>query len=472
VTNYAFTVIYQILLMITPFVTTPYVSRILQPKGVGIDAYILSIVSLFLAFSMLGIPLYGSRQIAQMRDSKDLGKEFISIYIYQLTFSLISLIVYIIYVFSLNQNQVFYFIHIITFVAQAIDISWYFNGREENKKVAVRNIVVRIVSIILVFMLVKTTSDLWKYILINSVSLFVGQFIMWIHLLREIRFVKPQLENIMTHLKPIFVLFIPQINIQIYLLINRIVLGSISGEIQVGYFNQAYRIITLCLGIVTSLGTVLLPRMASEFSQGNFISIKKYAKGALQFVFLVSTPMIYGLIAVADNFVKWFFGDGYDPVANLIKILSPVIFFVGLATVFGIQILVSTNQQNKYTFSVTIGAILSFMVNITLVPKAGAVGTSIALLVAEGIGALIQMYMTRTFFDLKSLGKDLLKYNLICMGMYLFISSLENLLHINLIFITFFQLIFGLIFYFTGLMFVKDKFILNVIKKLKVEKNY
>ncbi|NWN97481.1 MAG: oligosaccharide flippase family protein, partial [Bacillus sp. (in: Bacteria)] len=233
VTNYAFTVIYQILLMITPFVTTPYVSRILQPKGVGIDAYILSIVSLFLAFSMLGIPLYGSRQIAQMRDSKDLGKEFISIYIYQLTFSLISLIVYIIYVFSLNQNQVFYFIHIITFVAQAIDISWYFNGREENKKVAVRNIVVRIVSIILVFMLVKTTSDLWKYILINSVSLFVGQFIMWIHLLREIRFVKPQLENIMTHLKPIFVLFIPQINIQIYLLINRIVLGSRSGEIQV-----------------------------------------------------------------------------------------------------------------------------------------------------------------------------------------------------------------------------------------------
>ena len=172
--NYLFTVLYQFLLMLTPFITTPYVSRILKAEGIGIDAYVLSIVQLFIVFLVLSLPMYGSRQIAVQKDQKSISKEFWSIFTFQILNSILTLVVFLLFTNLINEHKLLYYIHLTTLFAYCIDISWYFVGKEEMKKIAIRNIVVKILGIVLTFTLIKDYNDLPLYVAINGGTLLVG----------------------------------------------------------------------------------------------------------------------------------------------------------------------------------------------------------------------------------------------------------------------------------------------------------
>lgn len=467
VSNYLFTVVYQLLLMITPFITTPYISRVLQAEGVGIDAYVMSVVQLFLVFSILSIPIYGSRQIAIKLNSKDETNEFWSIFLIQITISILTCIIYLIFVSSITEYKLLYYIQLFSLFAASIDISWYFFGKEQIKGITIRNILVRIVSIILIFTFVKNSNDVGVYILINSLTLFVGQLIMWIPLLKEIKFSGFSFSNSKEHILPIATLFIPQIMIQVYVLINKIVLGNIAGETEVGYYNQANKIVKIALGIITALGTVLLPRIASEFAKGNREMVKNYTEHTLQFILLITLPMVLGLIAIAPNFVTWFLGDEFLPVTDLLKIMSPVILFVGLANVFGIQVLIATNQQNKYTIAVTVGAILSLLTNLLLVFSLGSIATTLALLVAEAIGALIQMYFARKYLNVKYFLKLFIRYLLLSVCVFIVATIIGDFINISPIIITIIQIVLGATVYVLGLIIIKDSIILKILFFIK-----
>ncbi len=467
ISNYLYTVIYQLLLLLTPFITTPYVSRILKPEGIGTDAYVLSIVQLFLIFAILSIPMYGSRQIATKQNSGERSKEFWSIYSVQLFISIITVVSYGLFIFTINNHKTLFFIHVFTLIASAIDVSWYFIGKEQIKRITTRNIIVRLVSIVLIFTLVKDFDDLPKYIMINAITLFVGQLIMWIPLLKEISFKRISFGDIKGHILPIFSLFLPQIMIQVYILVNKIVLGRVSGEVEVGYYNQADKVIRIALGFITSLGTVLLPRMAKEFSQGNVDSMKKYIKYALQFVLMLTLPMTLGLMGIAPNFVEWFLGNEFKAVINLLIIMSPVIFFVGLANIFGVQILVSTNQQNKYAIAITIGAILSLITNTILVSLFASVATTLALLVAEVSGAIIQMYFARKYFEFKNFAVMFLKYLALSTLVFGAVYAVDILINVNPLLVTFIQLLIGAFIYLTGLAIIKDSIIIMISTTIK-----
>ena len=410
ITNYVFTVLYQVLLMLTPFITTPYVSRVLKAEGVGIDAYVVSIVQLFIVFIVLSLPMYGSRQIAIQKDQKGLSKEFWSIFIFQIVVSIINLIVFLLFINIVSEYKQLYYIHLLTLLAYSLDISWYFIGKEEMKKIAIRNMLVKISGIILIFTLIKDVDDLPLYVAINGGTLLIGQLIMWRPLLKELSFVKVTFQDIKLHVTPILSLFLPQLMIQVYVLVNRIVLGNVSGEVEVGFYNQANKVVKIAIGVIASLGTVLLPRMAAEFSKGNMEEIRKYTNYTMQFVLMVTLPMTLGLMAIAPNFVVWFLGDEFLDVSTVLILMSPVIFFVGLANVFGIQILVATNQQKKYSIAITVGAILSLIINFFFVSSLASLATTIALLVAEGVGAIIQMYFARKYFVFKDFLKLFIKY--------------------------------------------------------------
>lgn len=473
VSNYLFTVTYQLLLMITPFITTPYVSRVLKPQGIGIDAYVMSIVQLFLVFAILSIPLYGSRQVATKESITETSKEFWSIYIIQIIVSLFTCIMYFLFISVTTDYKELFFIHIFSLVAAAIDISWYFIGKEQIKKITIRNILIRLLGIFLVFALVKDYNDLSLYIIINTTTLFAGQLIMWIPLLKEIRYVKITFLNIKPHILPIITLFIPQLLIQVYVLANKVVLGNISGETEVGYYNQANKIIKLALGVITSLGTVLLPRMALEFSKGNISQIKMYTKYTLQFVLMITLPMTFGMMSIAPNFVNWFFGKGYSEVATLIILMSPVILFVGLANIFGLQILIPTNQSNKYSIAVTVGAVLSLIVNLILVPSYGGIGTVVALLVAEVIGALILMFYAREYFIMSYFMKLFCRYFVLSIGVYILVILIGNIMSCSPLLITVIQLLVGGAFYLAGLLIIRDSMIgklVNVINSKLVKR--
>ncbi|MFS0821566.1 oligosaccharide flippase family protein [Bacillus sp. 1P02SD] len=463
ISNYLYTVLYQLLLILTPFITTPYVSRVLKPEGIGIDAYVLSIVQLFLVFAILSIPLYGSRQVATKGNQNDTSKEFWSIYSVQLCISLLTVAIYSILVFTIDQHKILFLVHIFTLIASLLDISWYFIGKEKIKSVTLRNILVRVVSIIMIFTLVKDIDDLTIYVMINAITLFVGQLIMWVPLLKEVRFVRVKFQDVKTHIVPILSLFIPQIMVQTYILVNRVVLGQVSGETEVGFYNQADKVVRIALGFITSLGTVLLPRMANEFAQGNKESMKKYIQYALQFVLIITLPMTFGLMGVAPNFISWFLGSDFAPVTHLLIIISPVIFFVGLANIFGIQILVATNQENKYSISITFGAILSLIINGILVFHIASTATAIALLVAEATGALIQMYFARNYFNIRHFIVLFSKYFILSVFVFGVVYMGGFWFSGNPIIITVLQIVIGGITYLLGLIIIRDTMVTRVL---------
>lgn len=467
ISNYLFTVMYQLLLIITPFITTPYISRVLKPEGIGIEAYVASIVQLFIVFITLSFSLYGSRQIASKQNKREISAEFWSIFIFKILASIIVIVIYFLYLNGSSEYQELYLINVLTLFANIIDISWYFFGREQIKAISVRNMLVKIIGIILIFTFVKETDDLDLYVLINAGTLFIGQLIMWIPLFRDVSFVKLSFKDVAHHFRPIMILFLPQIMIQIYVLANKIILGNEAGEVEVGYYNQAYKVIIIALGVISSLGSVMLPRMASEFSRGNKEEMDKYVNFALQLILLITLPMTLGLIGIAPNFVTWFLGREFEPVTNLLMIMSPVIFFVGLANVFGIQILIGTNQQNKYSAAVTIGAVLSLIINFLLIKPLASTATSISLLVAEGIGAIIQIYFAKNYFNVKKFSQMFTRYFILSSFVYISVTLVSKYLPFSPLLITFIQLLAGMLTYMAGLVIIKEPIVFRIFATVK-----
>jgi O-antigen/teichoic acid export membrane protein len=467
ISNYLFTVMYQLLLIVTPFITTPYVSRVLRAQGVGVEATVAAVVQLFIVFISLSFSLYGSRQIASKQNQRETSEEFWSIFLFKIISSLVVLIIYFLYVNGVSNHKDLYWINSLTLLANIIDISWYFFGKEQIKTISIRNMVVKIIGIVLIFTFVKESDDLDLYVLINAGTLLIGQLIMWIPLIREVSFVKITYRTVAYHFKPIMILFLPQIMIQIYVLVNKIILGNESGEIEVGYYNQAYKVITIALGVISSLGSVMLPRMASEFNRGNKEEMEKYVNFALQLILLITLPMTLGMMGIAPNFIAWFLGEEFKPVINLLIIMSPVMFFVGLANVFGIQILIGTNQQNKYSVAVTIGAILSLLVNFLLIKPLASTATSIALLVAEGVGALIQIYYAKNYFNIKMFFRMLFKYFTLSAFVYISVFIAGKYLALSPVLLTFIQITAGMLTYLVGLIIMKEPMVLRLFETIK-----
>ena len=268
VRNYMYNLIYQVLILILPLVTTPYLSRVLGPEGVGIYGYTYSIVTYFVLFGSLGIALYGQREIAYVQNNVSKRKKvFFELVIFRFITLIISVLVYCLVFVRGQKYHQYYLILLIELIASGFDISWFFQGIEEFKKTVFRNILVRIISVSLVFIIVKTRGDLWKYILIYSVADFLGNLILWLYLPKYIRGEKVGKLNLKVHFVPLLMLFIPQITAKLYNLLDTTMLGAIvSNKKETGYYEQSQKVIRLLITVVTSLGVVMVPRVASIYA--------------------------------------------------------------------------------------------------------------------------------------------------------------------------------------------------------------
>lgn len=266
--NYVYNLTYQILLIFLPLITTPYVSRILGAENIGIYGYTLSIVTYFVLFGALGVAMYAQREIAYVQnDEKQRSKIFFEIIIFRFITMSISIIVYYIFLINENQYQFYYLILTMELISTCFDISWFFQGLEEFKKTVLRNIIVKLLSFICILLFVRSKDDLAIYLLIYTLSNLIGNLSLWLYMPKYIKKVRVNDLKILRHLKPTLWLFIPQIAIQIYTVLDKTMIGNIiENKAEVGYYEQAQKIIKLCLTIVTSLGTVMVPRMANTFA--------------------------------------------------------------------------------------------------------------------------------------------------------------------------------------------------------------
>lgn len=467
--NYIYNLTYQLLAIILPIITTPYISRVLGAENIGIYSYTISIVTYFITFGSLGVALYGQREIAYIQDDeKKRSKTFWEIIILRFTTLMISMVVfYFVFVFRSNEYSVYYKVLLLELIANMLDIGWFFSGLEEFKKTVTRNLIIKLSAATLIFTLVKTQDDLMKYFFIYVLSNLLGNLSLWLYLPRYIKKVKFSELKIWKHLKPTIGLFIPQIAIQVYTLLDKTMIGTIvSDKSEVGFYEQAQKIVKILLTMITSLGTVMMPRIANTFANGNKDKIKEYMKKSFCMVFMLGFPLIFGLIAVAPNFVPVFFGTGYDKVIVLMQVISPIVLFIGLSNVTGTQYLLPTKRQKEYTTSVVCGAIVNFIFNSILIGKFGAIGASIGTVIAECTVMGIQMFFIRKDLEIKKICKLSINYFIAAIMMFGCCMAV-NLLPISNSVNVAVKVAIGVASYGIILLIMKDKFLKEMLDKIK-----
>lgn len=466
--NYIYNLIYQSLTLILPLVTTPYLSRILGSEPIGIYSYTYSIVSYFLLFGSLGVSLYGQREIAYVNeDVKKRKKIFWEIVACRFVTMFIAILIYFIFLARMGEYAIYYRIWLIELIAMAFDISWFFQGMEDFKKTVIRNVIVRLASVTLIFVFVKSPEDLIKYITIYSIADLVGNLSLWRYLPRYFKGIKIGKIKPFYHLHAIILLFIPQIANQVYNLLDKTMIGKIiTDKSEVGFYEQGQKVIRVLLTVVTSLGIVMIPRMASTFASGNKKQIIEYMKKSFKFVFFLAFPIVLGLISVSKSFVPLFFGEGYDKVVTLLIVISPTIILTGIANVIGTQYLLPIKRQKEYTITITLGLVINFFLNYILITYYDSVGASIATVVSELIVVIAQLYVIRKDIKTKEVLKLSIPYIFASLIMFA-ITMIEGFVLETSTTTLIIQIISGGLVYVLMLWILKDEFLKMFLEKGK-----
>lgn len=391
--NFLYNVLYQILLVILPLITAPYISRTLGATAVGVYSYTYSVAYYFLLIAMLGIGNHGNRSIAAVRDDrKKLNKTFSSIYSLQvITFS-IAILAYVIYlVLFVKDNRLIVLLQLIYVTSGLFDIGWLFFGLEQFKLTVARNTLIKISTVVLMFVFVHKPSDLWKYTLIMSAGTLFSQAYLWLYVKKYVSFEKCSVKEITSNIKPVLILFIPVLAYSIYKVMDKIMLGNMSSYDQVGFYNNAEKIINIPMGIITALGTVMLPRMSNIVANGDKKRVDDYIRISAKLVTLLSSAIAFGLMGVSSVLAPVFFGDEFIACGEIIRLLSVTVFFIAWANVIRTQYLIPNKRDSIYLTSTMVGAILNLIINWMLIPKYQANGAAFGTIVAEFSVMLVQM---------------------------------------------------------------------------------
>ena len=391
--NFLYNVLYQILLVILPLITAPYISRTLGATAVGVYSYTYSVAYYFLLIAMLGIGNHGNRSIAAVRDDrKKLNKTFSSIYSLQvITFS-IAILAYAIYlVLFVKDNRLIVLLQLIYVTSGLFDIGWLFFGLEQFKLTVARNTLIKISTVVLMFVFVHKPSDLWKYTLIMSAGTLFSQAYLWLYVKKYVSFEKCSVKEITSNIKPVLILFVPVLAYSIYKVMDKIMLGNMSSYDQVGFYNNAEKIINIPMGIITALRTVMLPRMSNIVANGDKKRVDDYIRISAKLVTLLSSAIAFGLMGVSSVLAPVFFGDEFIACGEIIRLLSVTVFFIAWANVIRTQYLIANKRDSIYLTSTMVGAILNLIINWMLIPKYQANGAAFGTIVAEFSVMLVQM---------------------------------------------------------------------------------
>lgn len=463
--NYIYNLVYQIIAIILPIITTPYLSRVLGANGIGIYSYTLSIVTYFILLGALGTNMYAQREMACYQDDiEGRSKTFKELfYIRFFSFSITAIVFFFCFCIS-NEYDIYYRILLLEIFANMIDITWFYQGMENFKKVVIKNLLIKGISIFSIFLFIKSENDVWIYVLIYVLSNLIGNLSLWLDLKNYL--VKVKKLNLKKHFKPMLSLIVPQIAMSIYNVLDKTMIGLLAKNIsEVGYYEQSQKITRLAITIVTALGTVMIPRISNVNSKGDKKKLINYIYNSFNLVWFLSVPITFGLISIADNFVPWFFGKGFEKVALLIKMCSPIAIFIGLANVMGQQYLVSTRKQSQYTYAVVASAIVNFIGNLILIPKYAAIGATISSVFAELVGVCVEIYFIRNVINIKYAFLLSKKYFAAAIIMFVGLMSINSCFPASMISTAILVIIGGTL-YILALIILKDSFVITTLEKV------
>lgn len=427
-TNIILQTLYQVVNLSLPLITTPYLARTLGAAQQGVFSYISSIVAYFTLFAALGTTNYGTRAIAENRSNKTARSQvFWEIYTFQIITSFICLCVYVLFlVFSNIANKLIGWIQIIELFYCLINITWLFNGIENFRLTLKYSFIIRICSCFAILLFVKSPDDLWKYTLIMVGSTFLSAFFLWLHVYSIIEYRKPKIAKIKQHIIPNLILFIPLLAMTVYHNMDKTMLGILSTFEQSGYYYNSDKLISIPVGILSGIGTVLLPRVCKLVAEKK----DKEANGlfllALNCVCALGVALSFGIASISKEFVPFFFGEAYSPCIFLTSILAPVLLIKGLSLMVRNLYLIPRKKEPIFIKSVIIGAVVNLVFNYILIRRFGALGAVIATLLAELSALIVQLFSIRKEVNCIALIRELLIYTLFGLLMLLVVRVVAN----------------------------------------------
>lgn len=381
---------------IFPLISFPYVSRVLLPIGTGRISFATSLISYFQMFAQLGIPTYGIRVCAKARDNRieltRTAHELLIINLVMSIFSYLILAVALIFVPRLREDRILYIIISMTIFLSAIGMEWLYKALEEYSYITFRSIVFKIIAIIAMFILIRKQED---YVIYGGITIFASSasnILNFINVHKYIEMKPVGNYNLKRHLQPILVFFAMACATTIYTNLDTVMLGFMTTNVDVGYYNAAIKIKTILVSVVTSLGTVLLPRASYYIEQGYAEEFRKISKKALNFVILLSFPLVIYFVLFAKEGIYFLSGSAYAGAVFPMQLIMPTLILIGITNILGIQILIPQGREKIVLYSEIVGAIIDLIINWLLIPKLASAGAAIGTLIAE-FSVLVVQYL-------------------------------------------------------------------------------
>lgn len=463
--NYLYNLISQMLTLLLPIVTTPYVTRVLGNENLGIFSYVQSIVNYFILFGCIGLNDYSQREIAAFQgDRHRQSVVFFEVLLLRVVTVSISAGIYWGSIVRWADYPIYYALFGLELLAALVDVSWFLQGRENFRSQTVRTIATRLLGLCAIFLFVRKQEDLYLYILCCSGAILVGN-------LSLIPFLKKSLDRVSIrelrpwkHLTGALGMFLPQVAINVYTQLDKTMLGLLTGHDydQVGFYSQAEKIVKMAMTVVTSMGSIMLSRMTIALNSSRADQAKEYVVKSMRFVCLLAWPMTVGLAVIAEDMVPWFFGPGYDAVVPCMVALSPLVLIIGTGCVFGRHYMLPARKMKEFTATVMLGMVVNVSFNALLIPKFGAMGAVAATLLAECGVSVSQYLLCRRLFSPKIFLVGT-KNMVAALIMGLAVKALGAYLP-PVIWATAAEVLAGVAVYFGLLALMKDRFFLDNLK--------
>ena len=463
--NLILSTLYQILCIITPIITAPYVSRVLGPEGVGIYSYTHSIQMYFSLFAALGVTTYGSREIARNRnDRQAYSKLFWEIQIMVMLTSCVCLAAWFILCYSSGAYRVYYLVLTFALLGTMMDISWFYTGLEQFQYIVLQNSLFKLLGVVAVFLFVKEETDLAIYIAIMSLATLLGNLSMWAYLPKFINKVALGKLKLRVHFHETLIYFIPTVATSIYTILDKTLIGAITQDAsENGYYEQATKIINIAKSVTfAGLNSVLGSRIAYLFAENKTAEIKTRIAQSMDYILFIGIGACFGILGVAKRFVPFFFGAGYEKTIDLLMLMSPLIIIIGISNCLGSQYYNPAGLRALSAKFIIAGSCINLVLNVLLIPRFESMGAVYATLAAEGAIAALYLRFCNGYVSIADLVKRIWKKLIAGIVMLVCVCLIGETVASAMLAVTV-QLLAGCAVYAVLLLFMRDSFIVDLV---------
>lgn len=431
--NLAYQSVYQIVSIVAPLITSPYIARVLGVEKIGIYSYTYAIAYYFSLIALLGIGNYGNREIAGVKDDKDkLKTTFSELFVVHLTVAGFCVMAYYGYCFLFVKEDFFCaLIQGVWVVSAFFDISWLFFGLEKFKLTVIRSTTIKILITVSVFVFVHSQADLWKYCLVMAGGTLISQLALWPFVGNYFEPKRVSVNGALQHIKPLCILFLPYIAASIYRYMDKIMLEFMASKTHVGLYENAERAINIPTSIINAFGVVMLPKMSNLAARGDKKGTSHYISISMEFVMCLTIAMAFGMAAVANTFSVVFWGDEFSQCGILIQILCPSLIFVAFASILRNQFLVPQKMDVAMEVSISTGAVVNLIFNALLIGRLQAIGAAIGTLAAELSVCVVQMIITSRKLPLGEYIRKSIPFVIFSIIMFVCVDTVGNLMDGN-----------------------------------------